>query len=77
VLIEDFGLVEKSISDLSFTKVFLSVLDLKVCVLDKVFEGFFDLHGWDFKLFLNLIFGLRFTLFLNYKPTANKFLLIK
>ena len=50
----DLGFVEEGVADLGFAEVFFCVFDLGVGVLDELFEGLLDLHG--FKLFLNFTF---------------------
>jgi len=45
VVIEDFGFVEKRVSDFGLAEVFLGIFDLGVGFLDELIESLLDLHG--------------------------------
>lgn len=49
MIVKDLCLFKKCISDLSLTKIFLSIFDLQVSVFDEFFERFLDLHVLDRK----------------------------
>ena len=52
IVVVDFGFFEETVSDFGLAKVFFSVFDFGVCVVDKFFEGLLDLHeGKRFKYF--------------------------
>ena len=44
MVVKDFGFFKETISDFGLSKVFLSILDFSVGVLDEFVEGLLDLH---------------------------------
>jgi hypothetical protein len=62
MVVVNLGFVKKGVSNFGLSEVFLGVLDLSVGFGDKLVESLLDLHGYNFKFFLNLGFIKCFAL---------------